>query len=265
MTSACLLTTFPTPFWEWAFLFRRYFPGFGLIPKKLGCPQWGPNSDTLEVGAPSLWGGAGDTKSKGHSWRAGLGWDTYPRRVDAQGRAVLLGHPNSVASEATHGPFEGKSWPALTPTTTHTHTHTQAHTAVHSWIVPSELSEPGVPPHSQKGHPTPDLRKHRGSVLPPAGLGENSPEESAGRCLATLPGVIPEDNDHPSPNLPAVLWVSPFDLSYYSSPNSLAGQSPSGPDSKVPFPSDFLPLPPQTLVPAKHLFFCPWNTLSSVF
>ena len=128
MTSACLLTTFPTPFWEWAFLFRRYFPGFGLIPKKLGCPQWGPNSDTLEVGAPSLWGGAGDTKSKGHSWRAGLGWDTYPRRVDAQGRAVLLGHPNSVASEATHGPFEGKSWPALTPTTTHTHTHTHKHT-----------------------------------------------------------------------------------------------------------------------------------------
>lgn len=123
-----------------------------------------------------------------------------PRRVDTKRRAVLLGHPNSVASAATHGPFEGRSRLALTPTTIHT--HTQTHTAVHSWIVPSEPSEPGVPPHSQKSHPTPDLRKHRESVLPSAGLGENSPEESAGRCLATLLGVTPEDNHHSAPTFP---------------------------------------------------------------
>ena len=138
------------------------------------------------VGAPSLQGGAGDTKSKGHSWRAGLDWDVCPRRVDAQRRDVPLGHPNSVASAATHWPLEGRSRPALTPTTTHTHTHT----AVHSWIVPSE---PGVPPHSQKGHPTPDLRKHHGSVPPPAGLGENSPEESA---------LVLKMTATPAPNFP---------------------------------------------------------------
>lgn len=177
-----------------------------------------------------------------------------PRRVDTKRRAVLLGHPNLVASAATHEPFEGRSRLALTPTTIHT--HTQTHTAVHSWIVPSEPSEPGVPPHSQKSHPTPDLRKHRESVLPSAGLGENSPEESAGRCLATLLGVTPEDNHHSAPTFQ--LSCGPHHLTLVTDQGqTLAGQSPSGPDSKVPFPSDFPPLLPQTLEPAKHLFFWP--------
>ena len=48
-----------------AFLFPSCFPGFGLIPKKLGWPQWRPNSDTLRLGLPHYREGLGIPKARG--------------------------------------------------------------------------------------------------------------------------------------------------------------------------------------------------------